>query len=150
MIAHHHLENNVIMQSELSEFAFHHVGVSVPDLEASTAWYKRVLGFDVLRRILIDSIPAKVVFLRRGTMHVELFEVSGAKAPSGDRSEPDSDLRTHGNKHVAFVVRDVHAFAEELRQRGADIVSVNDFPFGSNAFVRDNSGNLIEFVQSEV
>ena len=150
MIARHHWESNVIMQSELSEFAFHHVGVSVPDLNASTAWYKQVLGFEVLHRIQIDSIPAKVVFLRRGTMHVELFEVEGAQPPSGDRTEPDKDLHTYGNKHVAFSVRDVHAFAEELRGRGADIVSVNDFPFGSNAFVRDNSGNIIEFVQSEI
>jgi len=138
------------MHSGLSEFAFHHVGVSVPDLEASTAWYRSVLGFEELRRFQIDSIPAKVVMLCRGAMHVELFEVPGGEAPSGDRSEPDSDLRTYGNKHVAFAVRDVHAFAEELRQRGADIVSVNDFPFGSNAFVRDNSGNIIEFVQSKI
>jgi methylmalonyl-CoA/ethylmalonyl-CoA epimerase len=138
------------MQSELTDFAFHHVGVSVPDLEASIAWYKRVLGFEVLGMIQIDSIPAKVAFLNRGSMHVELFEVRGAVAPSENRSEVDGDLRTYGNKHVAFAVRDVHAFAEELRQRGADVISVNDFKFGlfsANAFIRDNSGNIIEFMQ---
>ena len=136
-------------QGELTDFAFHHVGVSVPDLEASIAWYRSILGFEVLRRIQIDAIPARVAILQRGAMHVELFEVDGATAPSGDRSEPHADLHTYGNKHVAFVVRDVHAFAEALRQRGADIISVNDFKFGSNAFIRDNSGNIIEFVQAE-
>jgi methylmalonyl-CoA/ethylmalonyl-CoA epimerase len=137
------------MPNGLTDFAFHHVGVSVPDLEASIAWYKRVLGFEILRRIQIDAIPAKVAILHRGTMHVELFEVDGAAAPSGDRADVHADLHTYGNKHVAFVVRDVHAFAEQLRQRGADIISVNDFKFGSNAFIRDNSGNIIEFVQAE-
>ncbi len=138
-----------MVPSGLTDFAFHHVGVSVPDLEASIAWYKRVLGFEVLRRIQIDAIPAKVAILHRGTMHVELFEVDGAVTPSGDRTDVHADLHTYGNKHVAFVVQEVHAFAEELRQRGADVVSVNDFKFGSNAFIRDNSGNIIEFVQAE-
>jgi methylmalonyl-CoA/ethylmalonyl-CoA epimerase len=137
------------MLSGPTDFAFHHVGVSVPDLEVSIAWYLRVLGFEVQRRIQIDAIPAKVAILERGAMHVELFQVEGAAPSTEDRSDVHGDLHTYGNKHVAFVVRDVHALADELRQRGADIISVNDFPHGSNAFIHDNSGNIIEFVQAE-
>jgi len=44
-------------------------------------------------------------------------------------------------------VEDVFVLAEELKARGADIVWVKKFPFGSNLFMRDNAGNLIEFVQ---
>jgi len=139
------------MQTGLMDFTFHHVGISVPDIDASIAWYGRMLGFEVLGRLQIDAIPAKVAFLRKDSMHVELFQVEGAAPPSEDRSDVNGDLHTFGNKHVAFVVRDVHAFADELRKRGADVVSVNDFKFGlfsSNAFVRDNSGNIIEFMQA--
>jgi catechol 2,3-dioxygenase-like lactoylglutathione lyase family enzyme len=48
---------------------------------------------------------------------------------------------------VSFAVDNVREFAEELRRRGADIVWVKEMKHGSNIFIRDNAGNLIEFVQ---
>ena len=43
------------------EFWHHHVGVSVPDLEASIAWYGHVLGFTLVRRLRIESRAQLVV-----------------------------------------------------------------------------------------
>jgi len=129
------------------EFFHHHGGVSVPDLEASIRWYAEVLDFEVERRFDIPAIPAKVAMIRRGPLRIELFEVPGAAPLPADRRQPNLDVRTHGNKHVAFAVANVDTFAEELKQRGADIVFVAHHPFGSNIFIRDNTGNLIEFVQ---
>ena len=85
--------------------------------------------------------------LRNGPLHVELFQVHGAKPLPEERRNPDTDLLTHGNKHVSFAVQDVQTFAQELQRRGADIVWVRKMPQGSNIFIRDNCGNLIEFVQ---
>ncbi len=131
------------------DFWYHHVGVSVPDLEASVEWYRRVLGFELARRLRIESIPADVAILKHGAMHIELFQVAGAQALPSERREPDHDVRTHGNKHVAFAVADVDAFAAQLRQRGADVVWVKHFAHGgANIFIRDNAGNLIEFLQA--
>lgn len=130
------------------EFKFHHAGVSVPDLEAAVQWYGDVLGFAVEERVHIPFIPANVAIMRKGELRFELFECRDAVPASPDRREPNRDLLTHGNKHIAFAVRDVHALADELRQRGADIVWVKDFEFGSTAFIRDNAGNLIEFIQA--
>ena len=131
------------------EFWHHHAGVSVPDLAASIAWYERVLGFRLVRRLRIESIPADVAILKHGAMHIELFQVEGAAPLPAARREPDSDVRTHGNKHVAFAVADVDAFAAELRRRGADVVWVKYFEHGgANIFIRDNAGNLIEFLQA--
>ena len=48
------------------DFWYHHVGVSVPDLEASVEWYRRVLGFELARRLRIESIPADVAILKHG------------------------------------------------------------------------------------
>lgn len=129
-------------------FWFHHGGVSVPDLDAAIDWYGRVLGFEIERRVPIPSVPCEMAMLRNGALRMELFEVPGAKPPAEDRSTPDADLQSWGNKHVSFAVADVPAFAEALRARGADIVWIKVFPFGSNIFIRDMAGNLIEFVQS--
>jgi methylmalonyl-CoA/ethylmalonyl-CoA epimerase len=126
---------------------FHHGGISVPDLDAAIAWYRRVLGFEVEARFRIEPIPAEVAMIRRGELRMEIFEVPGAAPLPADRRVPDLDLRTHGNKHVAFAVADADATAAELRGRGADIVFVGHFPWGSNVFVRDEAGNLLEFVQ---
>lgn len=129
------------------EFRHHHGGISVPNLDASIRWFMSVLDFEVERQFEIAAIPAKVAMLRHGELRIELFEVPGAAPLPDERRQPNTDVRTHGNKHVAFAVRDVDSFAEELRRRGADIVFVGHHPFGSNIFIRDNAGNLIEFVQ---
>ena len=71
----------------------------------------------------------------------------GAKPLPAERRMPDTDVHTHGNKHVSFAVREVREFAEELKKRAADIVCVREMPHGANIFIRDNAGNLIEFVQ---
>jgi methylmalonyl-CoA/ethylmalonyl-CoA epimerase len=130
------------------EFWHHHGGVSVPDLDAAIAWWHRVLGFEVVERFPIPAIPADVAMLRNGPLHIELFQVAGAKALPDERRQPDTDVYTHGNKHVSFAVESVQDFAAELARRGADIVWVKEMKHGSNIFIRDNVGNLIEFVQA--
>jgi methylmalonyl-CoA/ethylmalonyl-CoA epimerase len=131
------------------EFWHHHGGVSVPDLEQAIAWWERMLGFRLLYRSTIPSVPCAMAMVANGNLHIELFEVPGAAPPPYDRSYPDADLKTYGNKHVSFAVRDVDSFAEELRRRDADIVWVKHFPNGkANIFMRDLFGNLIEFVQN--
>jgi methylmalonyl-CoA/ethylmalonyl-CoA epimerase len=130
------------------EFWHHHGGISVPDLDAAIEWWQRVLGFEVAERFPIPAIPADVAMLVNGPLHIELFEVAGAKPLPDERREPDTDVYTHGNKHVSFAVADCAAFAAELRRRGADIVWVKVMKHGSNIFIRDNAGNLIEFVQA--
>jgi methylmalonyl-CoA/ethylmalonyl-CoA epimerase len=131
------------------ELRFHHGGISVPDLDASIAWYQRMLGFDVERRFHIPQIPADVAMLRRGSLRLELFQVPNAHALPEDRRHPDRDNRTHGNKHVAFAVRDVRQAECTLRARGADIALVVDAAHGAGFFLRDNAGNLIEFVRED-
>lgn len=124
------------------DFWFDHGGISVPDLEASIAWYREVLGFEVDRRRTIEAVPCQMAMLRNGDLFIELFEAPGAAPLPEGRRLPNEDIKTHGNKHVSFAVDDVPLFAEELRRRGADIVWVT-----ANIFMRDNAGNLIEFVQ---
>jgi methylmalonyl-CoA/ethylmalonyl-CoA epimerase len=133
--------------NERTDLKFHHAGISVPDLEASIAWYREMLGFDVDNRIMIDAIPAKVAMLKRGPLRIELFEVPAPTPAHEDRRHPNRDAHTLGNKHVAFAVKDIDAMVAELKARGADIVFSARMPFGAFCFIRDNVGTLIEFCE---
>jgi len=132
---------------ETLSFWHHHGGVSVPDLDDSIAWYCEKLGFEVEKRFHAPPIPADIAILKNGDLRMELFCLKEATPLPEDRRTPNLDLRTHGNKHVAFGIDDVEAFAKILEKRGVDIVWVKKFEFGSNIFIRDNAGNLIEFLE---
>lgn len=126
----------------------HHFGISVPDLEAAIAWYARMLDFRLERRLHIAAIPAEIAFLQRSDgFRVEIFEVPGAQSLPEARRHPNLDLHTHGHKHICFEVDDVPATVAALRAAGADIALELEVDGNPTAFVRDCSGNLIEFLQ---
>ena len=127
----------------------HHGAVSVPNLDESIAWYQKMLGFEVEQRVRIPGQPVEFAMLKRGDLRVELFAAENSKPMEGNRREPNTAFLSQGSLHFAFAVPDARALAESLRERGADIVWIQDFPWGSNAFIRDNAGNLIEFVQQK-
>lgn len=127
-----------------------HAGLSVGDLEASIAWYEEMLGFELMRVVDIPEAEeaGRVALVRHGDFVIELFCLAGAAPLPEERRHPATDLLTHGLKHVAYAVADIEALMEGLKAKGADVVwdiSVHD---GDKcAFVRDNSGNLVEFVE---
>ncbi|RIH81473.1 methylmalonyl-CoA epimerase [Meiothermus luteus] len=125
----------------------HHLGLSVPNLEESIAWYGRALGFALEKTLYLEAIPARVAFLRRGEFRLELFEVPGANPLPEERKTPHADLKTHGTKHLAFAVEDVEAAVKELEGRGVEVVMRARIEGGPMAFIRDNAGNLLELVQ---
>ncbi len=128
-------------------FTFHHGGVNVPDLEEALDWYNRVLGFEEEFRFEIPPAEAKVAMVRKGALRFEIFATSNAKPLPDERRMPITDLRTHGNKHIAFQVKDLEAFLLSMEERGADIAFIVREDFGKGCFIRDCAGNLIEFVE---
>lgn len=131
----------------MAEFTFHHGGVSVPSLEEAIDWYGRVLGFAVEKRFYIEAARSHTAMVRKGPLRFELFEVEGAAALPEDRRSVPRDLKTHGNKHLAFRVADLEAFLIEMEAKGVDIAFVVREAFGKGCFIRDCAGNLIEFVE---
>lgn len=134
------------MTQEL-DFDFHHGGVSVADLDRAIDWYGGMLGFSVEKRFEVPKASARAAMLRKGPLRFELFEVQGAAPLPEERRVPNLDLKTHGNKHVAFRIDDLDRFIEEIERRGADVALVIRESFGRACFVRDDTGNLIEFVE---
>ena len=128
------------------EFSFDHGAVSVPDLERSIAWYERVLGFSVLRKFWLEAASARCAMMGRGSLMIELFEATDADPLLPERREPNLDVQLLGNKHVAFKCDDLDAMIAWFERQGADIALRVEATFGRAVFVRDNAGNLIEFV----
>lgn len=126
---------------------FHHAAISVPDLDASIAWFEGALDFVVEKVAVIDAIPARVAMLRRDHLRIEIFEIPGANELPEGRRDPLEDVRTHGNKHVAFAVSDLDEVVDELRRRGVEIVFESRTELSCCAYIRDNCGNLMEFIQ---
>jgi methylmalonyl-CoA/ethylmalonyl-CoA epimerase len=125
-----------------------HVGISAADLEASVLWYREMLGFSVDKVVDVPDDAGRVTLLSHGDFRLELFEIPGAAPLPDDRRFPDRDLSTHGIKHMAYAVPDVAAMTARLKSRGVEIawdVTVHDG--FTVAFVRDNSGNLVELVE---
>lgn len=131
----------------MAEFTFHHGGVSVPSLDDAIDWYGRVLDFDLEKRFYIEAARSHTAMIRKGPLRFELFEVEGAAPLPEERRHPPSDVKTHGNKHVAFRVEDLDVFLAEMEEKGADIAFVVKEEFGKGCFIRDCAGNLIEFVE---
>lgn len=126
----------------------HHCGISVSDLEAAIVWYRDMLGFSVKSRITLEALNAKIAFLKHGDFQIELFEVLGASPLPDERRQPNLDLRTHGTKHIAFVVQGLQSAIDGLKGHGVDIaMDVTNTPDGKVAFIRDNAGILIELME---
>lgn len=125
-----------------------HVGVSVPNISASIAWYEEMLGFKLVSDRYFDKLPARIAFMAHGDFSIELFEVEGAAPLPDDRRVPNLDIRTHGTKHIAYAVEDLATLMKTLKSKGVD-VAMDIFPMEDDwvAFIRDNAGNLIELIQ---
>lgn len=106
----------------------HHTGYTVSDLDRSVAFYRDLLGCEVLATqekeggylAAIVGYPDAHVRMAHlqapGGGHVlELFEYV---APAGER--PALEVRNVGTSHICFLVDDLPALYEELRAHGVD------------------------------
>lgn len=125
-----------------------HCGISVADMQASIDWYRSMLGFELVSRDQVDMLKCEVAFLKMGDFELELFCHRETIPLPPDRREPNKDIQTQGIKHVCYAVADVAALLEDLRSKGADIVfGPMEMEGTLIGFIRDNTGNLIEFMQ---
>jgi methylmalonyl-CoA/ethylmalonyl-CoA epimerase len=109
-----------------------------------------MLGFELVKVLDIPDAEkaGRVALISKGDFVLELFCLAEARPLPEERRHPATDLLTHGIKHVAYAVPDLTALMEELKGKGVDVawdIVVHDgVPC---AFVRDNTGNLVEFVE---
>lgn len=108
----------------------HHTGISVSHLEASKAFYRDVLGMEVVREVKlageafeeISGIPGAdvdVCILQKGSTGIELLQyLSPQGGPNPHKRQYD-----RGIVHLSFIVDDADAAYEVLSGRGVRITS---------------------------
>jgi catechol 2,3-dioxygenase-like lactoylglutathione lyase family enzyme len=106
-----------------------HVRANVRDLEKATHWYRETLGFEV------DSVwPSETpVYASFNSQEGAVFAIGVAETvPSGARFN--------------FVIKDVDAFWEELKDKVEIVEQLYDTPYGTRKFIiRDLDGNELVF-----
>ena len=139
---------------------FHHPGINVPDLDAGVAFYRRLLGWEVVGRsawkadnehfnqiVGLQGSAARLCMLKGANAYLELFEYSapalGGEAPAKPANEP-------GIRHLAFLVSDVEEALRRCVELGGSKMNDPSAVPGRAAAVycRDPFGNLLELVES--
>jgi methylmalonyl-CoA/ethylmalonyl-CoA epimerase len=77
---------------------------------------------------------------------MELFEPRNSVLLPEARRHPNSDVQLHGNKHVAFRTNNIRVLIEWFRSNEVEFALELSSAFGDAVFIRDNAGNLIEFL----
>lgn len=119
---------------------FHHLSLTVTDLDASAAWYQEVFGLQPVMeethhggRALVFMQPHTGVFL-------------GLHAHDGNDGQRFGETRT-GLDHVSFSVgsRDeLTEWEKTLRDRGVSVSAISDQPWGSVLVFRDPDNIQLE------
>ena len=119
---------------EASEFSgISHLDLSVSDVEASAAWYMRVLG---LRRLRRADFPKRTMIV---LLHEPSGLVIGLNQHQGFPGEP-FDERRAGLDHVGFAVEgreDLDRWQARLEALGVEHSPVADTDVGSVLVFRD-------------
>ena len=121
----------------------HHVAMNVPDIDEAINWYSDVLGFMVEKRDFIKGFHGRNALLRLGEFRIELFQNDNI-IPRPEEEVPPPGTEMIGFRQLAFSVSDLHKFTEMLERKGVDITRKRSD--GTVLFVRDNSGNVLEFM----
>ncbi len=141
----------------------HHVGITVPDLDAAIDFYLDVLGLDMADppspifdnpelgpAVGVSGGALRQVNLRAGDAVVELIEYTAPPEPSPEPIAANS----RGAAHLALRVEDVNAAKAELEGLGVEFLSkVNVVDEGVLAgwrwvYFRDPAGIVLELVEA--
>src|ERR1700694_5953941 len=126
----------------MSTIEFNHAGIVVSDIEASTRFYRDLLGFEV---VISYKMPGDwpITYLRSGGGQVELLgrpNVTGGDAPVDRGSDA-------GITHIGFKTADLDSIAARLKTEGVAFKSeprVAGSGIGRLMFVYDPDFNEVE------
>ncbi len=142
----------------------HHVGLQVRDLERSMAFYRDVLGFEVVfawnpqapyvgELVGYPEVDLHSAILRppNSEVFLELLEYRNV-----ERTPIDTRTANPGTAHTAYFVDDLDALYAELVAKGVDSVSAPVTPTigpnkgGRAVYMIDPDGIRVELIQSKV
>jgi len=138
--------NNVSGIEPIAIEGWSHVAISVPSIDESVKWYKRVFGFTAAHSdsvSLPDGHTMKITWLSDSNFSLELFEIADSVVIPHDRTDPFSDIKTLGNKYFALSTKDLNKTRTDLESLGVPVIQDNRA--NSDSFhIHDNAKNVIE------
>lgn len=134
----------------LDQIRAEHIMISTDDYDETVAWYRDMLGFEVVHQWTVPELPGlKLGYIERNGFVIEVVETPEARSVRQRPADLGEALNDRGIGHLAFLVADVDAVANELKVRGAEfLVEPTSFPDSGRRliFIFDNSGNILEFL----
>jgi catechol 2,3-dioxygenase-like lactoylglutathione lyase family enzyme len=121
----------------------------VTDLDAAEEFYSGVLGLD-----LLGKVDGRHLFFRCGDGVLLIFNAEATKVPPA----PDARLKvpphgTVGDGHLCFAANadEIALWRAHLEAKKIAIESEFDWPQGGRSiYIRDPSGNSIEFAEPRI
>ena len=121
--------------------------VSVPDVDASAAWYREKLGLKVVMQPP-EIEGSRMIALEGGGLLVELIEHDGSMPRRQAAPAITRDYQMHGMFKAGIMVDEWDRLVKTLREREVPVV-IGPFPATAeqraNLIIRDNDGNYIQF-----
>ena len=123
---------------------FHHVALTVKNLDESIAFYKEFFNAVVAKSFERQDLQGKAAFLKLGEVHLELWEFVKGKQNVDDLK----DLKIIGIRHIAFEVEELDKDVAPLRLKGLAVTEPKLGPSGHRyAFTQDPNGIRIELYE---
>ncbi len=120
----------------------------VNDLDAAEAFYRDILGLD-----LLSKVPDRHAFFRCGQSVLLLFNAEATRQPPEPGKLPVPPHGTVGQGHLCFSANadEIERWAETLAAEGVAVESDFIWPNGGRSiYFRDPSGNSIEFAEPRI
>ena len=123
--------------------AIHHIAILTDNYERSKSFYTEILGFNIIRETYRKERDSWKLDLAIGDHYqIELFSFP-------EYRERGSWPESKGLRHLAFVVADVDASADELRGKGVEVeaVRVDELTGKRFVFFTDPNGQPLELYE---
>ena len=136
----------------------HHTAISCIDIERSVAFYRDLLGFELVmehdwpegqadtnRTHALPETASRVAILRCGNAMLELFQY---RTPEPRPVDPERRLIDHGIIHFCIDVTDIDGEYERLKAGGMNFhCEPVDYGTCRCTYGRDPDGNVIELIE---
>ena len=125
---------------------FDHVAITVADVDATLAWYERVLGAEPLYVDLWREGKLPVALLQVGESRLSVHPAAAPAAPHADAPTPGSaDLCFRFDGPVTEILALLEAADVPVVDGPAPRPAANGAP-GASVYFRDPDGNLLELL----
>lgn len=133
----------------MAYFSFSHIALGCTNPHAIERFYTHYFGF--CRARVIPLGQEEIVFLKSGSMYLELFQT---KEPSSLPPATGDGPQYPGWRHIAFQVDNIDALLAEMGQDAQITLGPLEFdafiPGWRTVWVADPEGNIVEISQGYV